>query len=150
LGLHPPAAWLTVARSQRFVVGRAVPVARDMINKQPVERWFTALCTVPWLLITMAYVEWGCAFVALARWPRPNLDDPKRLATAPIHVAFQAMAFSALAAIPVVVVIVAKNWQTIFLDRRYSVRVGAFVLGLVVVGALSRYDPGDVWKWLAD
>jgi hypothetical protein len=101
---------------------------RHMTNRNRVEWWLSALCCVPWLLLVGPYVEICFARLVLSRWPRPMLDDPKELPTAPPHFVFQLLVLSLVVAIPLLIAFTAWNWRRILSDWRYSARVGAFAV----------------------
>jgi len=42
------------------------------------------------------------------------------------------------------------NWRMVFDDKRYWVRIGAFVVGVLVLKSLQYYDPAHVWAWFLD
>jgi hypothetical protein len=115
-----------------------------------VERWFTALCAVPWLMVGGAYLEAFAARLVLSRWPQPSHDDPKQLATAPVHLVLQLVLISLGVAIPLVVVFVMWNWRKVVSDWRYRVRIAVFGVGVAAFWILTRYDPGRIWDWFFD
>src|SRR5215467_12123288 len=102
-----------------------------MTDRERVEWWLSALCVTPWLVVTGPYVEACVVRLALSRWPRPMLDDPKNLPTAPLHFVFQLLLLVLSFAIPFLVFAAAWSWRKILKDWRYSVRVGIFVIGLI-------------------
>jgi hypothetical protein len=112
--------------------------------------WFSALSAVPWLVIVGAYLEACVARMVLSRWPRPMFDDPKQLATAPLHSAIQILLVSLFVTIPLVIFWAVWNWRKIFSDWRYRACIGAFAAGLLAFWALAHYDPGRVWYWFFD
>ena len=114
------------------------------------ERWFSALCAIPWLVIIGVYMEACFARLVLSRWPRPMFDDPKQLATAPLHLVFQVLLLSLCVAIALLFVFSVWNWRKIVSDWRYSVRIGVFTAGLLATCLLAHYDPGHVWDWFLD
>ena len=122
-----------------------------MTGRERIGWWFSALCTMPWLVIVGAYLEACVVRLVLSRWPRPMLDDPKNLATAPLHFVNQILLVSLFVSIPLLIVWAAWNWRKIiFGDWRYRVEMGVYSVGLLVVWALIRYDPGHVWYWFFD
>jgi len=121
-----------------------------MAERARVERWFSALCAVPWLLVVGAYLEAYAARLVLSRWPRPSYDDPKQLATAPFHLILQLLLLSLGVAIPIVVFLAAWNWRKVCSDWRYRVHVAVFLVGVATFWVLANYDPGRVWDWFFD
>jgi hypothetical protein len=119
-------------------------------NRAWVGRWFSALCAIPWLVTLSAYAEACAARLVLSRWPRPMSDDPKQLATAPLHLVFQVLFLSLIFAIPLMITWVMRNWRKVIRDWRYSVRLGLFVVGVLAFWTLTHYDPGHVWDWFFD
>jgi hypothetical protein len=77
-------------------------------------------------------------------------DDPKELATAPLHLVFQLVLQSLEAVIPVLVVSAVWNWRKLLSDWRYSVQLGVFAIGLLAIWMSSHYDPGRVWSCFLD
>jgi hypothetical protein len=121
------------------------------VFEERIEWWFSPLCATPWLVIFGVYLEVCIARLSLSRWPRLMLDDPKQLATAPLHSVNEILLFSLVVTVPVLIVWASWNWRKIaFGDRRYRVGMGAFTVGLVFVWALMQYDPGRVWYWFLD
>lgn len=119
-------------------------------DRQRVEWWFSALCTLPWLVFLGPYVEACAARLALSKWPRPTLDDPKQLATAPLHFVFQLLFLALNATVPLLILLVFWKWRRILSDWRYSVSVGMFAVGLLSIWFAIHYDPGRVWDWFFD
>ena len=120
------------------------------VLRNRVELWFTVLCALPWLAIIAAYTEACFAWAILSHWPRPNLDDPKAIAIGSIHLVWQVLMISLIPAGILLGAVAARNWRRVVQHRPYSVRLGVFAVGLVLVQVLSRFDPGRVWVWLAD
>jgi hypothetical protein len=117
-----------------------------MTGEARIEWWFSPLCAVSWLVIFGAYLEVIIARLSVSRWPRPMLDDPKQLATAPLHSVNQILLFSLVVTVPLLIVWAAWNWRKFsFGNWRYRAGMSAFTVGLVVVWALMQYDPGRVW-----
>jgi hypothetical protein len=115
-----------------------------------VDRWFSALCAIPWLVTVSVYAEACVARLVLSRWPRPMSDDPKQLATAPLHLVFQQLLLSLIIAIPLMIAWFMRNWRTVIRDWRYRVRFWLFVVGVLAFWTLTHYDPGHVWDWFFD
>jgi hypothetical protein len=103
------------------------------------------MCAVPWLVVVGSYMEACVVRLVLSRWPRPMFDDPKQLATAPLHLVFQLLLLSLGAVIPFPIVFALWSWDKILKDWRYSVRIGAFAVGLLAIWFVAHYDPGRVW-----
>jgi hypothetical protein len=119
-------------------------------GEKRVERWLSALSLIPWLLIIGAYMEACVVRLSLSRWPRPMFDDPKQLATAPLHLVFQVLSLSLRVAIPLLLVFGVWNGSKILNDWRNSLRIGIFAIGLLAIWLLAHYDPGRVWDWFLD
>lgn len=109
-----------------------------MKNTERIKPWFSALCLVPWLAIGGVYAEACIVRVLLSRRPRPRLDDPKQLATAPHHLAFQLVLLFLVFVIPVVVVSAISNWRKLLSDWRYSAQLGVFAIGLLAIWMSSH------------
>ena len=77
-------------------------------------------------------------------------DDPKQFAPAPLDWAVNVIELLFFAAIPLLIGWAVWNWRKILTDRRYSVLIGVFAVGLLAIFILSAYDPGRVWKWFWD
>ncbi len=121
-----------------------------MADRERVERWFSALCAIPWLMVVAPYMEACVARLVLSRWPRPMSDDPKQLATAPLHLVFQVLLISLVVAIPLLIAFAVWNWRKILRDWRYAAHIGVFAVGLLAIWLLVGYDPGHVWDWFFD
>ena len=78
------------------------------------------------------------------------LDDPKELATAPLHCVFLVLVLSMGIAIPLLIVWAIQNWRKIQSDWQYRVRIGVFAMGLLAFWLLVHFDPGRVWDWFLD
>jgi hypothetical protein len=115
-----------------------------------VDRWFSALCAIPWLVTISAYAEACVVRLVLSRWPRPMSDDPKQLSTAPLHLVFQLLFLSLIVAIPLMIAWVMRSWRKVIRDWRYRVGFGLFVAGVLAFWTLTHYDPGHVWDWFFD
>jgi hypothetical protein len=76
------------------LVGGSLAYVGWKTDTERVGRWFSALCAIPWLVTVSAYAEACVARLVLSRWPRPMSDDPKQLATAPLHLVFQLLFLS--------------------------------------------------------
>jgi hypothetical protein len=85
---------------------------RSMMNAEsdPVEPWFTVLCALPLHLIITAYAEACFGVGILSHWPRPNLDDPKHLASGTLHVLWQILMFSVIPAGIALGMLAARHW----------------------------------------
>jgi len=110
---------LAFAAAALFLTSLAL--SRDVGQLPPggnklIERWFSALCAIPWLVIIGAYMEACAARLVSSRWPRPMFDDPKQLVTAPLHLVFQVLLLSLGVAIPVLIVFALWNWPKILID----------------------------------
>jgi hypothetical protein len=121
-----------------------------MTERPRVEWWFTSLCGVPWVVTGGAYLEECAARLVLSRWPQPSYDDPKQLATAPLHVVFQLLLISLGVVIPLVIVFAMWNWRKVVSDWRYRVRIAVFGVGVAALCILTHYDPWRVWDWFFD
>jgi hypothetical protein len=119
-------------------------------DTRTVDRWFSALCAIPWLVTVSAYAEACVARLVLSRWPRPMSDDPKQLATAPLHLVFQLLFLSLIVVIPLMIAWVMRNWRKVIRDWRYRLRFGLFAVGVLAFWTLTHYDPGHVWDWFFD
>jgi hypothetical protein len=73
--------------------------------------------------------------------PQPSYDDPKQLATAPLHLVLQLVLFSLDVAIPLVVVFATWNWRKVVSDWLYRVRIAVFGVGVATFWILTHYDP---------
>jgi hypothetical protein len=118
-------------------------------GKQP-SAWFSIVSVLPWIVIASVYLEAGAARLVLSRWPRPMLDDPKQLPTAPLHAVLQILVVSLTLAVPLMIGSAAWNWRRVFSDSRYSVRILVFGGGLLALWLLATHDPGRVWHWFLD
>ena len=152
-----PMLWwlLLLASAAAGLLLKSANRSRDVRQPPPGETkrvawWFSALCAIPWLLIVAGYMEACVVRLVLSRWPRPCLDDPKQLSTAPFHLVVQIIFLSLGCAIPLLVAFAAWNWRKVLGDWRYSIRSGAFVVGLFAIWVLVHYDPGQIWNWLLD
>ena len=121
-----------------------------MADRERITRWFSVLCAIPWLVTSGAYLELCVARLVLARWPRPMLDDPKQLATAPLHCVLVVLLLSLGGTIPLLVVLAVWNRRKVLSDWRYSLRIGVFAVGLLTFWILTHYDAGHVWEWFFD
>jgi len=122
-----------------------------MAEKAQVDRWFSALCAVPWLVVASPYLAASAFWLALSRWPRPMLDDPKQFATVPFHLAFVVFQFlflSSFLAIPLPMGLALWNHRKILSDWRSSLRFGVFAFGLLAIWLVAHYD--RVWDWFLD
>ena len=115
-----------------------------------IERWVSTVCAIPWLAISVIYTEALAARLVLSRWPRPMLDDPKWLGSWGFDCVGWLLLVSILWAIPMMIVFTLWNWRMVFDDKRYWVRIGAFVVGVLVLKSLQYYDPAHVWAWFLD
>jgi len=77
-------------------------------------------------------------------------DDPKNIAIELLHLLVLLFFVSLPATIPLTIVLAVWNWRKLLRDWRYSVRVGAFAVGLLALWMLINYDPGHVWYWFFD
>jgi hypothetical protein len=116
-----------------------------MTDRKWANRWFSALCTIPWLVISAAYIEVCLARLFLARWPSPMTDDPKQIAIAPLHLLVVLLFLSLAAAIPMIIVLAVWNWRKLLSDWRYSAQIGVFAIGVASLCILITYDPGHVF-----
>lgn len=105
---------------------------------------------MPWVGLFGVYAEACLARLFLSRWPRPMLDDPKQLTTAPLHLIFQLALLSLLIVIPIVVVSAVRNRRKFLTDRRYTAKLSLFAVGLLAIWIVFHYDPGRVWYWFLD
>jgi hypothetical protein len=119
-------------------------------DRKRIGLWFSILCAIPWVVIGAAYVEVCIARLVLSRWPRPMLDDPKELATAPLHCVFLLLVPSMGIALPLLIVWVLRNWRKVQSDRQYRVHIGVFAVGFLAFCLLVHFDPGRVWDWFLD
>jgi hypothetical protein len=114
------------------------------------DRLVVVLCATPWLLLSSAYGEAVIAAALLTRWPRPWLDDPMSLATAPLHlltITLIVVTWASLFTIGLVVVTGGRNGVRSAV-RGTALRV--FAAGMALVALLVYTDPGAVWYWLGD
>lgn len=146
LGLSAAAVALLIKHVNRSRDVRQLPPG----GTKRMSWWFSALCAIPWVLIFATYIEARVARLVLSRWPRPSLDDPAQLGTAPFHLVVEVMFFSLSCAIPLLVALTAWNWRKVLRDWRYSVWIGGFVVGLLALWVLVQYDPWHIWDWLLD
>lgn len=81
-------------------------------------------------------------------------DDPKQLATAPLHLIFQLLFIACLPVLPVLfiglIIWAGFRWRTVIHDPQYSLRIGIFGLGMVALWIFVNHDPGRVWDWFLD
>lgn len=112
--------------------------------------WFKLLCSAPFLLLAAAYAEAVLAWITLSHWPRPNLDDPMSLPTAPFHYVTILLMVALFPAMLGVIVATALSWRTLGISRAHLTWTAGAFFGLAVVLVLSRTDPGYVWVWLGD
>jgi hypothetical protein len=77
-------------------------------------------------------------------------DDPKQLATAPLHAVIQLLMVSLAVTTPLLIVWAVWNWRKVSRDYRYGARIGVFAVGLLAIWIITRYDPGRVWYWFFD
>src|SRR5690242_2789626 len=121
-----------------------------MTNGERVKWWFPALCAIPWLVVVGPYIEACVVRLVLSRWPRPMLDDPKHLTTAPLHLVFQLIFLLSFLVIPLPMFLALWNCRKTCSDRRYSVGIGVLAVGLLAIWLVNHYDPGRVWDWFLD
>ena len=134
-----------------LAIGLSVAFGRLSLQRSKrLERWLTMLCLTPWLLIVGAYMEAFVVRLLLSRWPRPMLDDPKNLATAPLHLVLQILSLSLIVTTPLLMIFGARNWRRMLEEKRYSLMMGVFAVGLAAFWLLNKYDPGRVWDWFLD
>ena len=115
-----------------------------------VETWFRNLCLVPSLVLFSVHAEALSATVALGHWPVPSVDDPKYLATAPMHLVSTALVLLLYPLSLMLVVVALKNWRVVRYQIAYSRWCAIFVLGWAGIYLSSFYDPGGVWYWWWD
>jgi len=116
----------------------------------PIDKWFLVVSSIPWLLIIAAYVEALAAWYFLGHWPRPMLDDPKNIATKPLHLIYVLLLLGFVPAFFLLVLLTVSNCKAIRARSLYSVGWVIFVLGAIALFFVVRADPGNVWEWLAD
>jgi hypothetical protein len=119
-------------------------------DRERIRLWFSMLCAIPWVVIAGGYLEVCIARLVLSRWPRPMLDDPKELATEPLHLIVWVFILSLGVATPFLIGFAIRNRRKIFNDWRYLVRIGMFATGLFAFWLLIYFDPGRVWYWFLD
>jgi hypothetical protein len=116
--------------------------------------WRTALIPIllPWAPVLLSHVSLLLARIELGRWPhRYGMDDPKGITSlaflgGPLILSIAAgMVFAPCAALTLV------GWSI----GKGRVRIAAHILLACTVsyaGALlfNRWDPADVWVWIAD
>jgi len=121
-----------------------------MINSKWAKRVFTTLCLIPWLILFGAYFEIVLTRLALSRWPRFITDDPNIVAVEPLHLLVMLLFISLPAVIPLMVVLALWKWRKLLKDWRYSIHIGGFAVGLIVLWLLIHLDPGGFWNWYFD
>jgi hypothetical protein len=127
-----------------------IPEKKQETDKQPPKRWFLLVSAVPWLLIVTGYVEAVLASVVLGHWPRPSLDDPKQLATAPLHLIYQLLFIGLLPAFFWLIFMTISHRKALRAPSFYPFGWGIFLSGALILHFLTSADPGNVWYWLAD
>ena len=78
------------------------------------------------------------------------LDDPKWPGSMAFGCVGMLLLVSILWAIPVMIVFTLWSWRKVFDDKRYFVRIGVFVSGVLLLASLQYYDPAHVWAWFFD
>ena len=118
-----------------------------MANRERVEWWFSALCTMPWLALAGPYVEACVVRVVLSRRPRPMVDD---LQLNLLDLLVWMFLISSVIAIPLLILSVTSKRREIRGNWRYAVWIGVSAFGLLALVSLALYDPGRVWAWFLD
>jgi hypothetical protein len=75
-----------------------------MAEKRRVPWWLSALCLLPWAVVAVPYFEAVVVRAVPSRWPRPMLDDPKQLPTAPLYLVFRLLFMTSFPVLPALVI----------------------------------------------
>jgi hypothetical protein len=111
-----------------------------------IEPWFGLLCVFPALSTVFVYAEAALARAALGHWPIPNVNDPKDLATWPLHFVSAAFVLGAIPALVFLTAIAVKNWRVLRAPSRYW-----FWLAVFAATCLSGdLVPTQIWQWWWD
>ena len=114
-----------------------------------VEWWFKAATLLPGVTAAFVHAEAWLASLALGHWPVPSLDDPKDLATWPVHSLSWGLFLAMYPAAIVVMSTLASRWRTSASVARYRWWVGAFVASWSLFWWHNATYSG-VWEWCAD
>ena len=114
------------------------------------DRFIVALCATPWLLLLSAYGEAVLAAALLAHWPRPSLDDPMSLATAPLHLLTIVLIVVTWASLFTIGLVIVTSGRSGLGAAARATPLRVFAAGMALVAVLVYTDPGAVWYWLGD
>jgi hypothetical protein len=113
----------------------------------------SALLLYPFLLAATLYGHWLLVALALGHLPRPMLDDAPYPGRSLIE---RLLVLTWLGAVPFACAALALNLAHIAIHRRsttpqrIALRLCLLTLPWLALLALLRWDPGQVFKWLAD
>jgi hypothetical protein len=110
--------------------------------------WPGLVALAPAFFVAVVYLEAFLASRALGHWPIPSLEDPKGLATAPLHLVSSALFLALVPAAAALLVFVGVKWREVFTGRvLLSVAIAVASWSLL----LSVSDRDEVtWAWWAD
>jgi len=111
--------------------------------------WFKLLCLAPILFVLCVYLEAAIAAAMLGHWPVPNLEDPKALPTAPLHVVATILLLSLPAGVVLVAVIVWRKGQGGHDRTPYWGWVGLLPMSWVIMYLVAHADV-RTWSWWMD
>ena len=117
--------------------------------KARAEWWFGVLALLPALATTSVYAEAFLASRALHHWPIPSVEDPKHLATAPLHVISTILLLSVLPGAIFLAAVSIKNWRLLRSPSRYWVWLAIFALSFMLQLWFGHND-ASTWEWWWD
>ena len=113
------------------------------------EWWFLCLAGLPALSTILVYGEACIASLMLGHWPIPYVDDPKQLATAPLHFVSTLVLLAVLPGAIFLTAVSIKNWRTLRTSHVYWPWIGFLVVSLAFLLWISRTET-RTWSWWAD
>ena len=121
-----------------------------MARSAQVERWFKIVCLLPLVALVSVYAEAIAAARVLGHWPIPSVNDPKDLATGPLHLISSVLVLAQLPLFVFVLTVLIKSYRTLVRPSAYWFWIAVFLGGYVITHLLGRSDPGNVWYWWWD
>jgi len=125
-------------------------VTSIMVKQARVERWFVLLCAAPLIVSISVYVEASIAALSLGHWPTPSVNDPKDLATWPLHLLVAALVLTVYPAAIFTVAVTARSWRVLRTASAYRWWFAMFIVGHIGIQLSARFDPWRVWYWWWD